>query len=1325
MKGLNRAFRAVLALSLVLCMVMSCVTVSAATPVTLEKTAEKQLADGLYEVKYTVSGFAAAEGDATILVYSGTSIDSATIAYPGQKPVAALESGFGYEFVMELEGGVYTVIAGGTGMGKAAEEELTLDTAPEFADTSALTFDIKTDATEVGPIREAADYDDDEITYAVESEIFEVKNGKIVVREDAALAVGTYNLTLTAAANGAAATNPVPVVINVTPAIKYVTGASATTASTEVPWGTTLEKLSFPTVNVTIEGEEADVWDANWGTSEPAYNPEVAGAYVFTGEVAVSNGYELKDFDGKVTFTVNVAKREISSIEVKDIADISWGETPALAANATVTFADGGEGVLPIEWTADPEFAVNKSGEFTYTATVDASAYTYEGATTFEKTFSVAAKPVVTIATAKADKEAIEVDYNTSEDAVLAELEKVVVTGEGVELEAEWAIKDGETYVPTAAGTTYTYVATLSTDYATEEADYKVAEGLTVEVTVTVLEDPTIYITAIGAFEDEEIDWGEEYEIPTEVTATFSKDVEDNTLDIVWNNAEDFNNEKAGVYELTGKVVVPEEGYELEVENVVTLKITVGQKTYVIETGSAELKDGDKYYIEGEAMGDAVVAAGDAELTISGGEYCSGQTPVNEKQLNNTTVWALGNAKVYITGGYFTAYGLPEGVNAGQIDMIYAKENAEIYISGGRFEAIGDRKDTVWLLNIKDDAVNAKIEITGGTFVGWNPATAVNADELTIPEDYTVEYNEATNEYTVVAKASITEIPTKTIYVLESDDYEDYVAKLEETIPGVKVEGKEDITITGIIWPLTKEDIVDGATEFPAQPGEFITVKALSFEYDNEVLNKNNLVPEVKFVTVPDSFAVTVNGVADKASIVTLKDEAVTLKMTYAENYPKLADINVAYQYAINGGEWVDVTGNEVEIPAADFEGMTSAKVSVRADIDADCFEDKELSKKLTIFREGDLFSAQMYFNPSEAEDANDQAKYYSAFRVNKARDLNVVFDVKNYNDAAYDFSGGEFVVTVYAISNEEGVRTLVPVAGLSETLAGAGFEGRDKVVFEKDDLAELNGAYSFKLAYVEGDEELFTVSRTTHIGNTGIWFNTLTLNGNASAASVVLNRNKDVAYSIVFDGTNAEGKVYAGYEIVEKDASLTPGGETVEVVGNTWNTSFALGEAYTNSTYKLYSYANLTDNQSFYDMVYGRTIFLANGYTNLCRYYMNGSTNVGPTVTPEFVIKPHWGGRPPVDSTKVFYCRLYFATGDGEAIVINQENVEGGEVKDGAIWFQIDVANPADAAVTILGADEIFTARKINGTIELWAGEDAESLLLDKSVTKAFWPAK
>ena len=39
----------------------------------------------------------------------------------------------------------------------------------------------------------------------------------------------------------------------------------------------------------------------------------------------------------------------------------------------------------------------------------------------------------------------------------------------------------------------------------------------------------------------------------------------------------------------------------------------------------------------------------------------------------------------------------------------------------------------------------------------------------------------------------------------------------------------------------------------------------------------------------------------------------------------------------------------------------------------------------------------------------------------------------------------------------------------------------------------------------------------------------------------VVINRNIPFTYSITFDSTNSDGKVYAGYEIVAKDSAGDP----------------------------------------------------------------------------------------------------------------------------------------------------------------------------------------
>ena len=98
-------------------------------------------------------------------------------------------------------------------------------------------------------------------------------------------------------------------------------------------------------------------------------------------------------------------------------------------------------------------------------------------------------------------------------------------------------------------------------------------------------------------------------------------------------------------------------------------------------------------------------------------------------------VWANWlNGQVVINGGTYKQSGVAESDN---LELIYAYAQGKVYIQGGTFEASAPK----WTLNLHDQSPNAKIIVTGGTFVGYNPATDANDAGITVAEGLAVQAN--------------------------------------------------------------------------------------------------------------------------------------------------------------------------------------------------------------------------------------------------------------------------------------------------------------------------------------------------------------------------------------------------------------------------------------------------------------------------------------------------------------------------------------------------------------------------------------------------------
>ena len=173
----------------------------------------------------------------------------------------------------------------------------------------------------------------------------------------------------------------------------------------------------------------------------------------------------------------------------------------------------------------------------------------------------------------------------------------------------------------------------------------------------------------------------------------------------------------------------------------------------ILELSKVKLEVGNK-------SGDALIIEDSAQVTINGGYFDGGITPLDG--LGNTAVCVRSaDAKVVINAGTFIIDGLAEGAT-GHIDLIYCTQGT-IEINGGWFEGTDD---TVWLVNCKDEYYNdgtANIIVKGGSFVNFDPSNCLTEDVtddagVRVPVSYVAKgykvvsqvYNEGqVTEYTV------------------------------------------------------------------------------------------------------------------------------------------------------------------------------------------------------------------------------------------------------------------------------------------------------------------------------------------------------------------------------------------------------------------------------------------------------------------------------------------------------------------------------------------------------------------------------------------------
>lgn len=115
---------------------------------------------------------------------------------------------------------------------------------------------------------------------------------------------------------------------------------------------------------------------------------------------------------------------------------------------------------------------------------------------------------------------------------------------------------------------------------------------------------------------------------------------------------------------------------------------------------------------------------GNSHLTINGEGEVKALEETSDVDGYRMAVWAYDDAVVDINGGYF----YNKQLNPETSNLIYVMDRAVVNVSGGKFEtAMLNAQGTSLLLNMQNASrATAKINITGGQFVDFDPADCVS-----------------------------------------------------------------------------------------------------------------------------------------------------------------------------------------------------------------------------------------------------------------------------------------------------------------------------------------------------------------------------------------------------------------------------------------------------------------------------------------------------------------------------------------------------------------------------------------------------------------------
>ena len=115
---------------------------------------------------------------------------------------------------------------------------------------------------------------------------------------------------------------------------------------------------------------------------------------------------------------------------------------------------------------------------------------------------------------------------------------------------------------------------------------------------------------------------------------------------------------------------------------------------------------------------------GNSHLTINGEGEVKALEETSDVDGFRMAIWAYDDAVVDINGGYF----YNKQLNPETSNLIYVMDRAVVNVAGGKFEtAMLNAQGTSLLLNIYDhDRATAKINVTGGQFVAFDPADCIS-----------------------------------------------------------------------------------------------------------------------------------------------------------------------------------------------------------------------------------------------------------------------------------------------------------------------------------------------------------------------------------------------------------------------------------------------------------------------------------------------------------------------------------------------------------------------------------------------------------------------
>lgn len=419
-----------------------------------------------------------------------------------------------------------------------------------------------------------------------------------------------------------------------------------------------------------------------------------------------------------------------------------------------------------------------------------------------------------------------------------------------------------------------------------------------------------------------------------------------------------------------------------------------------------------------------------------------------------------------------------------------------------------------------------------------------------------------------VNKYAITSIDTTVLYISADDDYASLA--LPKTVKAAYEGGIIEVSVT---WPEEAEGWQNGIEG---------TV-AIAEADAAKVENKDNLKAKAEFKIISDVVAITANGMTN-SYVFTITGKDTTFKAVYDAAEGAV----VKYAFVVtNVGETAS-PDNAVWQDEATF-----AYGKDRAD---------EAVEIITVFvKVNDVIIGSASIRDYKAKALGKGSVYinsakegHSALRVSNKGTLNVTADFTYYNDANYAFDG-TWTCEVYGSADSS--TPIVTCTNVSKDKGAA--------TFKADDISALaDRSKPYRVVVTYSDETVGTISarRTAYVSDLGLWYNTFTVNDNRGA--VIMSSKRDNNIKFTLDTLDGNDTVYTGYKFENYQSPVSDG---VELNANGITSEFKV-DAIANGTYTLYAIANKSANQNYYDLAFGKTVYVRDSVVPVCNIRINGS---------------------------------------------------------------------------------------------------------------------